>query len=141
MIDLWPEDIQTVRVKAPVTILKEQAAFLGQRTKNVVTAEVVLRQGVTTAFRFSFYIVGPAIGNYRYRLLTVSYSPPFYPLTLDPAPGILMELYPDTSQGEALVIINSRNEFLAVLRKVFSASKTLRVVRAILALSGVELDD
>ncbi len=139
MIDLWPEDIQTVRVKAPMTILKEQATFLGQRTKNIVTAEVVRCVSIDM-FKFAFYIVGPAIGNYRWRLFTMSYSVSYYPLTLKLAPGILQELY-DAAPHGATRTISSRNEFLVELRKVFAADKTLRVIRAILALSGVESDD
>lgn len=139
MIDLWPDDIQAVRVKAPATILREQATLLGQRTKNIVTAEVVRCVSID-AFRFAFYIVGPAVDNYRWRLFTMSHSVSYYPLTLELAPGILQELY-DAAPHGAIRTISSRNEFLIELRKVFSADKTLRVIRAILALSGAEPSD
>ncbi len=140
MIDLWPEDIQAVRVKAPVTILREQATLLGQRTKNIVTAEVVRCVSIDR-FKFAFYIVGPAVGNYRWRLFTMSYGVSYYPLTLELAPGILQELFDDPVPNGATATISSRNEFLIELRKVFSADKTLCVIRAILALSGVEPSD
>jgi hypothetical protein len=42
MRDLWPNDIwETENVSVPSDILKEQAAFLGHKTKNFVTAEVI----------------------------------------------------------------------------------------------------
>lgn len=31
MIDLWPDDIKNTRIRAPVTILKEQAALLQKK--------------------------------------------------------------------------------------------------------------
>ncbi len=40
MTDLWPETIGTVRVKSPVAILREQASLLGQKTQNLVQAQV-----------------------------------------------------------------------------------------------------
>lgn len=140
MIDLWPEDIQAVRVKAPVTILREQATLLGRRTKNIVTAEVVRRVSIET-LAYSFYIVGPAISNYRWQLLTIRHSGPLYPLTLELAPGVLQELCDDAAPHGVTATVSSRNEFLVELRKVFSANKTLRVIRSILALSGVDPDD
>jgi len=140
MIDLWPEDIRAVSVKAPVTILREQAAFLGQRTKNIVTAEVVRCVSIDTV-KFAFYIVGPAISNYRWRVFTMSYGAEYYPLTLELAPGVLQGFCDDAAPHGVTATISSRDEFLVELRKVFAADKTLRVIRAILALSGVEPDD
>lgn len=140
--DLWPENIQFVReeFKAPVTVLREQAALLGQRTKNIVTAEVKARQygeGTTilATFRFAFYIIGPAIGFYRYRLFMMTSDVEFYPLTLEVAPGVL------APQQSVVLSIKSHDEFLRALRRVFSADKTLRVTRSILALSGIEPGD
>lgn len=138
MIDLWPEDIQVVKVRAPVTILREQATLLGQRTKNIVTAEVVNAHD-EDAFGFSFYLVGPAIGNYRYKLFALSHGAEFYPLTLVPTPAVMREIR-RASQGMVMVI-GSRDGLLTALRRIFSANKTLRVIRAILSLSGVEPND
>lgn len=135
--DLWPADI-VVKVKGPVTILKEQATFLGQRTKNVVTAEVVRRVSIDTV-KFAFYIVGPAIHNYRWRLFTMSYGAEFYPLDLEIDPVVLQELrHVETPLDATDMCAASRADFLAILREVFAANRTLSVIRAILALSGAE---
>lgn len=40
MIDLWPEDFASVGERSPISILKEQAAYLGKRTKNLVEGKV-----------------------------------------------------------------------------------------------------
>lgn len=136
-VDLWPENIQFVRekFKAPVAVLREQAALLGQRTLNIVTAEVSHHRRDTAAFTFFFYIVGPAISFYRWRLLIMSHNVPQYPLTLEVAPGVL------APQQSVVLSIKSHDEFLTALRRVFSADKTLRVIRSILNLSGAETSD
>lgn len=134
VIDLWPEDIQIVREKAPVAVLKEQATFLGQRTKNIVTAEVVPWGPDTSGFGFHFYIVGPAIGNYQYRLFTMWHDMEFYPLSLTLASGAL-----GASPTQCITLhVDCQSEFIAALRRIFSNCKTLRVIQSILALSGVE---
>src|SRR5229473_392111 len=98
MQDLWPEDIERVSNKPPVTILKEQASFLGQRTKNIVTAEVrQLEQasdydiilGVVPPvipghpphydFNYRFYIVAPALQDYHFKLFDLSHNVEPYP--------------------------------------------------------------
>ncbi len=137
IVDLWPENIQFVReeFKAPVAVLEEQAAFLGQRTLDIVTAKVSHHRRDTAAFTFFFHIVGPAISFYQWRLLVMSHNVPQYPLTLEVAPGVL------APQQSVVLTIKSHDEFLRALRRIFSADKTLRVIRAILALSGAEPDE
>jgi hypothetical protein len=95
MPDLWPQDIATTELTPPVTLLKEQGTLLGEKTKNLVVGKVVRLDDWPWAspsdFVYSFYIVGPALGNYRYKLLTVSYPPEFYPLDIDVDEDILAE--------------------------------------------------
>ena len=38
--DLWPENIAESNMVTPVSILREQAALLGDKTKQLVTGEV-----------------------------------------------------------------------------------------------------
>src|SRR3989442_9298254 len=67
--DLWPADIATAeQVVAPVTILKQQASLLGQRTKNLVEA-VVETEPVDYGriMRHNFIIVVPPLSFYRYK--------------------------------------------------------------------------
>jgi len=149
MTDLWPEDIRVVKEKAPVTILREQASLLGAKTKNIVTAEVkrvtVLKR---PDFCFDFYIVGPALGNYRYKLFEIRHGIDLYPVTIelgDPEwarevarhfEAWVKELSPGTS-----VQVRTEEEFVEYLRRIFESQKTRQVIRAILAQSGVEPDE
>ena len=121
-------------MRAPVTILKEQATFLGQRTKNIVIVKVFRLETGTSTFKYAFNVVGPAIGNYTYRLFTMSHGAEFYPLTLALHSGLLEA----PSTHCPTVTAGGHDTFLASLRRVFADSQTIRVIRAILALSGVE---
>src|SRR5258706_14676885 len=93
MPDLWPADIAQVANKPPVAILKEQAALLGDKTKNLVTARVVLDEEQSPhAFSYDFFIVAPALQNYHYRLFSIGHNIDLYPVTLYLDEDIRMEL-------------------------------------------------
>lgn len=147
MESLWPADIEVVQEKAPVTILREQATLLGPKTKNIVTAEAVATEsGQVGRFRYVFYILGPALANYRYKLFEISYGIELYPVTIVLALALAREthstpkLSPDLGmRGMARLYANSAEELLVLLREIFGAERTRRVIGAILSQSGVEL--
>jgi hypothetical protein len=68
MVDLWPENIGSPEITAPVSILKRQASLLGEKTNNVVEAEVQKGNDAwwTTSedMIYNFYLVAPALGKY-----------------------------------------------------------------------------
>jgi hypothetical protein len=78
--DLWPANIADSKLTTPVAILKEQAALLGEKTKQLVKGEVST-QTTGNLFVHHFYIVAPTL-NYKYELFTASHVINFYPLTL-----------------------------------------------------------
>ena len=86
--DLWPEDIVHSSLIAPVTVLKEQAALLGEKSRQTVKAEVTSQSqaassadGTAAPFVHRFNIVAPTL-NYRHELFYISHGVSFYPLTL-----------------------------------------------------------
>jgi len=102
-MDLWPENLTTNRIKSPVTILKEQAALLGQKTRNVVQAQVRSIKSAypgyqetpaeeETKLRYEFCILAPALGNYRYKLFTVFHNVDLYPAVFCLDEGIAGEM-------------------------------------------------
>lgn len=139
MEDLWPEEIENNRVKSPVAILREQATFLGERTKNIVQAEVVDNNSSIGSFNYYFYIVAPALGNYRYQLLGISHDISLYPTQVNVEESILDEIRPnvkvDDIQNWSFIVAESEEEFVGVLKAVFRAKKTLRVIIALLSQS------
>jgi hypothetical protein len=84
-IDLWPDDIATKRVRAPITILREQAAVLGQKTRNLVQGDVVNNPRTSTSeyFTYDFYIEAPTLDSYSYKLLSVYHHISLYPLEIN----------------------------------------------------------
>lgn len=150
MLDLWPKDIDIVNVTPPVAILREQAAVLGNKTKNLVLGEVTPAVGETSEkLLYAFFIVGPVLGGYRYRLLTIRYPVEMYPVEIFLEPEILThvraELAVQVSDNALLQLLGdltspalsakSEEEFKAVLKAVFDSPKTRRVIEAIIAQS------
>ena len=138
--NLWPEDIAVTDRVPPVSILKEQAALLGQRTKNLVEGRV--RSGssvyVGSDFNYSFELVAPALDNYRYELLRISHGVEFYPLRLfsDPRESLSMvkQLFDPDAQSTGQTIENE-GQFLKALEIIFSSEQTRKVIGSLIAQS------
>lgn len=158
MLDLWPKEIEYTQIKAPVTILREQASLLGSKTKNIVMAEV--GKAVTSSqiasenmvsiienafgrdtlkprnskerFAYIFYLVAPALGNYQYELFTIINDIRLYPVLIILEDDILTEIAPDKDKN---LLANSEDEFLEILGKIFQSQKTKRIIQSILAQS------
>lgn len=127
--NLWPDDIAVTEQVSPVSILKEQGALLGQRTKNLVEGRV--RGGPseygTREFHYSFELVAPALDNYRYELFSISHGVEFYPLSIDWNP-------PDRTLFKGSGIENEE-QFLKALEMIFSSEKTRKVISSLIAQS------
>lgn len=157
MDDLWSDDITSIDIKVPVAILREQAFLLGKKTKNIVEAEVKRidisdegsgsGQGIDisnemplnsvelnedlTKFRYGFYILAPALGNYRYKLFTIWHDVNLYPVNFTTDEDIKNEIYPDKNTISA----KSEEEFLEILKKIFQSKRTKQIIRAIFSQS------
>lgn len=151
MKDLWPNDIVQLSQRTPVSILKEQASLLGARTKNIVTAEVLqLEDSSNHDFNYQFYLVGPALQNYHYGLFTVSYSINLYPSVFTLDIDIIEEfriaqsdqlrqldfmLNPLKFSQENKIMVENEEQLTNLLKLIFAAQKTRRVIAAILGQS------
>ena len=135
MEDLWPDDIKVAtKIKAPVTILKEQAALLGEKTDNIVIGSISSYKPLGLAIRvfyYRFYIEAPILGGYRYVLLSISHDIELYPVFFNIDKSLAKELF---DQEE--IIANTEEEFIGILKKIFNSNKTKRVVSSILAQSS-----
>jgi hypothetical protein len=127
--NLWP-DFLTEDTKTPRAILQEQAAYLAKRTNNALLGEVwQLKNSQNENLVYSFNIVAPALQNYRYQLLTVSYTMPGYPVSLgiswiDEEDSYLIGYYEDIQNEEV---------FIKSIEEVFKNHKTQKVISALLA--------
>lgn len=121
-LDLWPQDIvAAVDFRTPLSILKEQASLLGQKTQNLVEGVVTSVTNSNDTFQHMFYLAAPALSNYRYRLFTVTHEIDLYPLTI----------VSETGQRGA----RSEEEFVEQLRAIFSHDQTKKVIGALIAQS------
>jgi hypothetical protein len=115
--DLWPSNIADANLTTPVTILKQQAALLGEKTRQLVTGDVVT-QTTGNLFVHSFYIAAPTLG-YKYELFQLHHGINFYPLTL--------KYLNTTSQLPSEAALKDK------LKEVLASQHTLNVVHSILA--------
>jgi len=137
---------------------------LGKKTNNLVEAEVVQLEPKISEkieFNYVFLIVAPALDNYRYKLFTISYGINLYPLAIDVDRDIRAEILPDAREREDQIrkreslvaqlgtesaidweeivdrrrlVAESEDEFVEILKKIFSAKKTKRVIGALLSM-------
>ena len=128
--DLWPADIAIAEeLVAPVTILKQQASLLGQRTKNLVEAVVETEPVDYGRFmRHNFTLVVPALSFYRYKLFHVEHpATKLYPLRVD---------HPDTvRESWDQLDVADEAAFKDTLRKLFADVETKRIIAALIAQS------
>lgn len=143
--DLWPQELESTKIRPPVSILKEQASLLGQKTKNLVEGLVTITESREN-LAYSFYLAAPALNNYRYLLFTMHHDIRMYPLYIHVEQEILKEINPDLYDSwsglTADLLAGSHNEkadneaeFLELLKKIFSASKTKQLIGAMLSQS------
>lgn len=66
--NLWPPDVAaSTKRLSPVAILRQQATLLGQRTKDLVEAEVETKgTDFQRKLQHWFYLVAPALDFYKY---------------------------------------------------------------------------
>jgi hypothetical protein len=117
-LDLWPA-LPHVKLRTPVSILREQAALLGHKTKNLLEAEVSTNTW-HGELRHSFKIVAPAL-DYSFELFSVTHG---------------LDLYPILGQraNEAVATrLEDEAAFIVWVREQLSSERTLRLIQALLA--------
>ncbi|MCE7982469.1 MAG: hypothetical protein DYG89_14855 [Caldilinea sp. CFX5] len=148
-LDLWPSGIEVERVSAPLTILRQQAALLGERTKNLVQAEVIEDELQTNRFVFFFFLLAPVLGNYRYQLIRISHDIGLYPIEIKVEPSILQEVQStldvrtEEVEGDIArfgkesyyIHVASEEELIKALRAIFNSNKCRKVLTALLSQS------
>jgi hypothetical protein len=121
--NLWGEPFGE-ELKAPVQILAEQAALLGQMTNNILEGRVE-NQSKGRTFTFDLNVVAPALGNYVHSILRIDYTLEFYPLRLQ------------SQVAQAEYDCEGEEEFMKVLEEVLSSRKVRQVVTSLLSQSRV----
>lgn len=122
--NLWP-DFKAEETTTPLTILKQQAAFLGEKTKGLVRGEILTNPAGDTSDKFmhEFRLVAPALGQYRYHLFTVRHDVRLYPVVVFSSAIDL--------KGSAA----SEAEFLELLARFFGNEQVQRIIQAMISQS------
>src|SRR5258706_8041645 len=80
--DFWPQNIGETTLITPASLLKEEASYLGPKTKQLVKAEVRSSTASHGRFVHNFTLVVPALNNYQYQLFQVLHPITLYPVQL-----------------------------------------------------------
>ena len=119
-VDLWGDIGPAEPVRTPVTILREQAALLGRKTKNVLEAKVssfTLAGGLT----HSFNIVVPGLDDYTYELFQIQIGVDAYPVFVSVPPTM------------ATVKLETEQQFTEWLKAKLSSPETKKIIGNLLA--------
>jgi hypothetical protein len=108
------------RRSPPVTVLRQQAGRLGQRTKNFVEARVST-QVKSQGFQHSLHLLVPTLSNYRFELLSVHHMPSIYPIKI-------FDMTND-QQSEA----NTLEEFKSKLKGILSSDRVKRIINNLMS--------
>jgi hypothetical protein len=145
MIDLWPDGLSAVDQRSPLTVLKEQASLLGEKTQNIVIAvlEDVNTLGPWSLkkypFKYEFLLTCPALGHYRFRLFSIGYDIDIYPVRFALDSDVAGEIFEDFEETheepgmDILLLASNEEEFSKILKRIFSSRKTVQVIRALLS--------
>jgi hypothetical protein len=119
-IDLWPKAKFETDIVTPVSILRRQAALLGEKTQQLVSAEVSTSTN-GSQMTHSFRLAVPALDNYKYELFSVTHSvDDVYSLV-----GYFPDLPPRRIRDEA--------SFVQWLKEVLSSESTIRKIDSLMA--------
>lgn len=118
--DFWPDLSDTGNIPTPVSLMRAQAALLGQKTNQQVTANVQSLGVSPGAFAWSFQLYSSALGPYRYELFRVNHPIQLYPATF------IWENHP-------LKIVNSETDFKDYLKEIIGSDQTKKLLQSLLA--------
>lgn len=139
MENLWPEEITDLDAVArgPLSILKEQAALLGEKTRNIVEGRVermskamLVVSPHNLPFGYTFYLRAPSLG-YKYDLFSVFSDVEQYPIYIQVDDDIRKELSLSAKELQT----NTENDFKSMLRRIFAARKTKELIQALVSRS------
>jgi hypothetical protein len=120
-MDLWPKAKFDSELVTPVSIMRRQAALLGEKTQQLVTAEVSTSASIDHIVHHYFRLVVPALDNYKYQLFAVEHR--------------VEQLYPLEGNFESIIstTIPDQAAFVEWLRRVLSSESTLKKIDSLMA--------
>lgn len=115
----WGDLEFTELMETPVTILRRQAALVGEQT-NWVIEGVVESRGSDDTFIYELSLVMPSLDNYMFKLLRVEHGISLYPLAI-------VRLCVDSG----VYPCRNEQEYLTTLRELLSSTEVHSIIRAL----------
>jgi hypothetical protein len=116
-LDLWPK-LETVNIRTPLNVLKQQAALLGKHTGNILEARVIT-QPMPPGFLHRFMIEAPIMA-YQIELFSVTHDLNLYPV----------RTMSDGADGESLA---SEENLVEWLKAKLNSAATKRILATLMA--------
>lgn len=117
--NLWPK-FEISKIRTPKSILEEQASFLGERTKNLIKAEVRPANTNSSDLKFFFRISVPAL-DYKMNILSITHPVTLYPI----------QVHSNIHNWHKSV--NNEKDFFEVLADILSNEKLKKDIENLLA--------
>jgi hypothetical protein len=119
-MDLWPKTKFETDLVTPVSILRRQAALLGEKTQQLVTADVATEASGGTYVTHNFRLVVPSLDNYKFLLFKVMHK--------------VDNLYPLEAYFEGNTVhILMQEDFVNWLKRTLSSESTLKRIDSLMA--------
>ncbi|MBG9375088.1 hypothetical protein I5907_02530 [Panacibacter sp. DH6] len=119
--NLWPDFENIPKITSPRSILIEQASFLAEKTKNLLSAEVGGGNTKEGRIYYRFIIIAPLLKNYTYRLFTLSHDIFYYPCEI--------------SFQSQIMQIGSEDQLIERLKLIFNNENTQRIIASLIGQS------
>lgn len=119
--NLWGELPVVEKVRTPLSILREQAAVLGQMSERLLEGEVVVTSDSPDQIEAHLNIVASTLGGYSVTILSIRYDLDIYPVTLQHA-------FEDSVTKSA----KDEEAFIKALRQILSSDSVRKVIFALL---------
>jgi hypothetical protein len=120
--NLWGELPTIEKIRTPLSILREQAAFLGQLTNRLLEGEVVVNSTTIEQIEAHLNIIAPTLDSYSVTILTIRYG------FLDMYPVHLQHALDDS------VRISAKDEesLINALQRILTSVSVQKVIKVLL---------
>jgi hypothetical protein len=117
--DFWPANIGETNIVTPLTLLKQEASYLGPKTKQLVSADVTTNSLGDGRLNHVFTLIVPGLNNYKYGLFQVTHAITLYPVQV--------------SWINQSATLATQEQLIDKLREIISSDSTKKIVEALLA--------
>lgn len=129
MTEYWPNDLIDDSIKPPISILRDVATELNQKTGGLLTASITDPDNQTRSLLYRFYVIAPALNDFSCEIFRMRSEMSLYPVTLGS----------DFLQNSREAIIcDNESELIGEIRRILSLPNVKKTISALVAQSKVQ---